>query len=343
MADAPLHGVVIGAGNFAAYHLDAWNRLDGVHITAICDTDPIRADDLAQRYGITARFTDWREMIDAQEPDFVDIVTPPDVHAEQCRHAAARGAHVICQRPLAPTLQQTADLVAEMAQARVRMMVHENWRWQPWYRACHELLAAGRIGDPTTLTFRMRTGEGWSDDAYEAAAPGVTERPRLLLHQIGVHFAEAFSLLLGEITSVYARTARSSTQIKGEDSAVVVFGFADGPTAVLDASRYNESTAADPLLTFGTMRIDGTAGHLLLDADGGLSLHPLGGIPEVVVYDLPETGFAGDSVLATQRHFIASLRSGMPFDSEPNDHLRCAEIIEAAYTSASTGRAITFE
>lgn len=341
MADTPLRGVMIGAGTFAGYHIDAWNRLPDVRITAIGDIDPIRADDLALRHGIWARFTDWREMIDAQEPDFVDVVTPPDAHAEQCRYAAAHGAHVICQRPLAPTAAEAAALVAEFADLPVRLMVHENWRWQPWYRVAHDLLAAGRIGEPSTLSFRMRTGEGWGDDAYATAAPAVTDRPNLLLHEVGVHFAEAFSLLLGQITSVYARTHRSSPQVKGEDAAVVVFGFEDGATAVLDASRYNESTAADPLLTFGAMRIDGTAGHLLLDADGGLTLHPLGGIPEVVDYDLPEHGFAGDSVHATQRHFIRSLRSGLPFESEAVDHLRCVEIIDAAYVSAATGEAIT--
>ena len=340
MADTPLRGVMIGAGNFAAYHIDAWNRLSDVRITAICDVDPIRADDLAQRYGISARFTDWREMIDALEPDFVDIVTPQDVHADQCRHAAARGAHIICQRPLAPTAAEAAEPVADLADAPVRLMVHENWRWQPWYRVAHDLLAAGSIGEPTTLSFRMRTGEGWGDDASADADPDVNDRPQLLLDQVGVHFAEAFSLLLGQITSVYARTHRSNPHVKGEDAAVVVFGFEDGPTAILDASRYNESTAADPLLTFGTMRIDGTAGHLLLETDGGLTLHPLGGIPEVVAYELPEHGFAGDSVHATQRHFVQGLRSGLPFESEAVDHVRCVEIIEAAYTSAATGQAI---
>jgi predicted dehydrogenase len=341
MADAPLRGVMIGAGDFAVFHIESWNRLPDVRIAAICDVDPIRADDLAQRYGISARFTDWREMIDAQEPDFVDIVTPPEVHAEQCRHAAGRGAHVICQRPLTPTAAETEVLLADLAAMPVRLMVHENWRWQPWYRVAHDLLAAGRIGEPSTLSFRMRTGEGWGDDAYADGDPGIADRPDLLLHQIGVHFAEAFSLLLGPITSVYARTHRSSPQVKGEDAAIVVFGFEDGATAVLDASRYNESTAADPLLTFGSMRIDGTAGHLLLDTDGGLTLHPLGGIPEIVEYDLPEHGFAGDSVHATQRHFIQSVRSGLPFESEAVDHLRCVEIIEAAYTSAATGRSVT--
>ena len=338
MAETPLRGVMIGAGTFADHHIDAWTRLPGVRISAIGDLDPIRADDLAQAHGVSARFTDWREMIDDQEPDFVDIVTPPHAHAEQCRYAAARGVHVVCQRPRAPSVDEAAALVADMSRLPVRFMVHENWRWQPWYRRAFELLASGVLGEPSTLTFRMRTGEGWAPDAY--ADTTINATPRLLLDQVGAHFVDAFSLLLGEVTSVYARTQHVHPAIKGEDGAVVVLGFADGATAVLDASRYHESTAADPQLTFGTMRLDCSAGHLLLDADGSLTLHPLGGIPEPVDLDVPETGFAGDSVLATQRHFIDSLRSGMPFETEASDHLRGLEIVEAMYASAERGEAV---
>jgi predicted dehydrogenase len=340
MSDAPLRGVLIGAGTFAAHHIDAWNRIPDVRIGAICDVDPIKADDLAQRHGISARFTDWREMIAAQEPDFVDIVSPPEVHAAQVRHAAARGVHIICQRPRTPTYAETAALVDHLATRTVRLMVHENWRWQPWYRTAHELLAAGALGEPSTLVFRMRTGEGWDADAYDYLDPQARQDPRLLLSDIGVHFVQAFSLLLGQVTSVYARTHHNTRTVHGEDAAVVVLGFDEGATAVLDASRYNESTAADPLLTFGTMRLDGTRGHLLLDADGTLTLHPLGDIPQPIDYEVPDSGFAGDSVYATQRHFVSSLRSGLPFDTEPEDHLRCVEVIEAAYASADSGRAI---
>lgn len=331
---ARLHGVMIGAGQFASYHLDAWNRLDRVRIGAICDLDPHNADDLAQRYGISARFTDWREMIDSQQPDFVDIVTPPDTHHAMAHHAAARGAHVICQRPLAPTAGQSADLVDDMALFPIRFMVHENWRWQPWYRKAHELLAGDLIGEPFSLMFRMRTGEGWDTDAYMDRDASLHSQPRILLDEMGTHFVDTFRFLLGEVSSVYARLQRRNPALEGEDTAVVVLEFAEGQTAILDASRYNETTAADPRLTFGAMRLDGSKGHLLLDEDGRLTVHPLGGIPELVDYEIPEQGFAGDCVYALQRHFVDALVSGLPFESEGDDFLRSVEVIEAAYQSA---------
>ena len=339
--DARLHGVMIGAGQFATYHIDAWNRLPDVRITAVCDINPNNADELAQRFGVSARFTDWREMIESQRPDFVDIVTPPGTHRDMCLYAAEQGAHVICQKPLSATAAGAEDVVRRMAAFPVRFMVHENWRWQPWYRRTHELLAAGTLGEPFSLTFRMRTGEGWGSDAYMDRDAGFWTEPRSLLREVGVHFVDTFRFLFGEVDTVYARTQRQNPMLTGEDAAIVVLGFADGPTVVFDGSRYNENTAADPRLTFGTMRLDASAGHLALDTDGSLTLHPLGGIPELVDYDVPDQGFAGDSVYATQQHFVDALRSSLPFETDGEDYLRSVAVIEAAYLSAEDQTVIT--
>jgi predicted dehydrogenase len=273
-------------------------------------------------------------MIDSQRPDFVDIITPPETHHAMCVYAADRGAHVICQQPLATTAADAWQVVQDMAGRTVRFMVHENWRWQPWYRKAHELLAAGVVGEPFSLSFRMRTGEGWGPNAYMDRDISFWHKSRLLLNEIGVHFADTFRFLFGEIETVYARIQRNNTTLNGEDAALIVFGFADGQTATLDASRYNENTAADPGLTFGSMRLDGSAGHLLLDTDGSLSVHPLGGIPGLVDYHIPEDGFAGDSVYAIQRHFIDALQADLPFETDGDDYLRSLAVIEAAYESA---------
>ncbi|HSJ44743.1 MAG TPA: hypothetical protein VK923_08700 [Euzebyales bacterium] len=135
-------------------------------------------------------------------------------------------AHIICQRPLAPTAAEAAELVADLGDAPIRLMVNENCRWQPWYRVAHDLLAAGSIGDPTTLSVRMRTGEHWGDDAYAdigrssapAAAPG--RRPR----RRGVQPAAGSDRLL------YAGTHTQQPHVRGEDADVVVFRFEDGST-----------------------------------------------------------------------------------------------------------------
>ena len=120
-------------------------------------------------YGIERYYADWREMIDRERPDFVDIVTPPETHAEICAYAAERGVHIVCQKPLAPTFAQSRRIVE--ATRGVRFMVHENFRWQPWHRRIKAIQREGTIGDFTHVYFRMRTGDGWGPDAYLSRQP----------------------------------------------------------------------------------------------------------------------------------------------------------------------------
>lgn len=129
-----LKGVGIGAGYFAPFQYEAWTRIPDVSIAAISSRTEARARELMHQYGVARYYADWREMIDVERPDFVDIITPPDTHEEMCAYAAARGVHIICQKPLAPTLVECRRIVDNAAAARVRFMVHENFRWQPLTR-----------------------------------------------------------------------------------------------------------------------------------------------------------------------------------------------------------------
>jgi predicted dehydrogenase len=131
-------------------------------------------------------------MIDREQPDFVDVITPPETHEEMCAYAAARGVHIICQKPLAPSLDGARRIVATARAAGVRFMVHENWRWQPWYREIKRIQSAGTAGPFTHIHFLMRMGDGWRDNAYLDRQPFFRGYPRLLVYETGVHFIDTF-------------------------------------------------------------------------------------------------------------------------------------------------------
>src|SRR5579871_896088 len=114
-----LRGVGIGAGYFARFQYEAWTRIPEVEIAAICDHSDEKARSLMAHYAIPRYYADWREMIDAEHPDFVDIITPPDTHEEMCAYAVGKGVHVICQKPLASDLTTSRRIVATTRAARV--------------------------------------------------------------------------------------------------------------------------------------------------------------------------------------------------------------------------------
>src|SRR5581483_8378897 len=286
------------------YHFEAWQRIDRAEITALCSLDAAQADQAARTYAIPRTYADAAVMLDREQPDFVDIITPPKTHLELVRLAAKQGVHILCQKPLAPTLEEARAIVDIAAKAAVRLMVHDNFRFQPWHREAKRLLDQGAIGMLQTLSCRTRLGDGWREDAYLARQPYFRDMPRLLIFETGVHFIDVYRYLAGEITQVYARLRRLNPVIVGEDCALVCFDFASGASGVWDADRFHEGPAKDPRYTFGEFLLEGDAGALRIDGEGTIFLRRLGKEEGPYPYQHSQGGFAGDSVFATLSHFV---------------------------------------
>ncbi len=332
--------VAIGAGYFSGFQYEAWNRIPEVDLAAISNRTESKARLKMAEYGIPRFYADWREMIERERPDFVDIITPPETHSEICAHAAKHGVSIICQKPLAPTLEESARIVEGARDAGVRFMVHENFRWQPWYREIKRIVQGGGIGQATHLYFRMRTGDGWGDDAYLARQPFFRDYPRLLVYETAVHFIDTFRYLLGEIVEVYAKLRRLNPVIRGEDAGQILFSFDGGATATLDANRFNEPETDTPRYTFGELRLDATGGHLVMEADSSMRIKPLGEVARLVEYERENRNFAGDCVYGVQRHFVDCLLSEDGFESTGEDYLKTLAVVDAVYRSADSGCAV---
>ena len=102
MATKKLKGVCIGAGNFSHFQYEAWGRIPEVEIVAFSNRDPAKAAEITAKFGLKKCYADYREMFDAEKPDFVDIITPPPSHREICAEAGKRGIHIICPHPDLP-------------------------------------------------------------------------------------------------------------------------------------------------------------------------------------------------------------------------------------------------
>ncbi|MEM9079899.1 MAG: Gfo/Idh/MocA family oxidoreductase [Verrucomicrobiota bacterium] len=342
---SPLKAAIVGAGYFARFQYQSWKDTPEVQVVANCNRTLEKAEAIAADFDIPKSYSadQFEEMLVTEKPDFVDIITPPETHLDFCRLAFKHGVHIICQKPLAPTWDETLELV-ELTKKHpdVRFMVHENWRWQPWYREIKSILDAGTLGDFHSLNFQCRLGDGWGEDAYLARQPFFRDYPRLFIFETGVHFLDTFRYLFGEVSSLYATTARRNPVIKGEDSATILCHFENGGTAVLDANRYNEPDAniANPRYTFGRLRLDGSKGHLTLFESGQIQIQLLDRDPKIHPYKPSTDGFAGNCVHATQQHFVQQFLAKQPFESEATDYLKSVQLVEAAYESSSKGQSV---
>ena len=336
MATKKLKGVCIGAGGFSHFQYEAWSRIPEVEIVAFSNRDSVKAAEITAKFSLKKCYADYREMFDAEKPDFVDIITPPPSHLEICAEAGKRGIHIICQKALAPTFEIAKAIVADAAEKKVRFMVHENFRFQPWHREIKRQLQAGSIGELHSLAFRSRMGDGWGENAYIPRQPYFRDYPQLLVFENGIHFIDTYRFLAGEIFRVTAWHRRLNPVIKGEDRALLVFEFANGALGEWDANRYNETTATNPRYTFGEFLLEGTGGSLRLAGDSRLTVQRLGEKEKEISYERAERNFAGDCCYFTQRHFVDRMLDGKPFETSGEDYLKSLAVQEAAYQSAET-------
>jgi predicted dehydrogenase len=334
----PIRVALVGAGYFARFQLDAWQRLDGARLVAVCDRDPATHAYVASADEHLPVFGEMGEMLDAVEPDLVDIATPPDTHLSLVTEAAARGLNVVCQKPLAPSREEALRLVEECENAGVVLAVHENIRWTPWHREIARFIGAGRIGQLHRISMRLRPGDGQGDHAYLSRQPYFQNMPRFLVHETAIHWIDTFRFLIGEISGVFARLERLNPVIAGEDAGVIVFAFENGSTGVFDGNRLNDHVSDNPRRTMGEMWVEGSAGVLRLDGAARLWWKPHGDAEVEHGYEWEDRGFAGDAVFAIQEHIVAHLRAGERLENTGRDYLRNMDVEEAIYRSSEEGR-----
>jgi predicted dehydrogenase len=214
------------------------------------------------------------------------------------------------------------------------LIVHENFRFMPWFREAHRLITQGALGELHGVSFRLRPGDGQGPEAYLARQPYFQQMPRLLVAETAIHYIDTFRFLMGEIEAVYARLRRLNPAIAGEDAGLITFEFKSGASGLFDGNRLNDHTAANPRRTMGEMWLEGSAGVLRLDGDGRLWFKPHHGMETEHVYARgSDDAFGGGACYALQNHVLEALASGREPENTAGAYLRNLRVQEAVYAS----------
>jgi predicted dehydrogenase len=316
-----------GAGWVSRHHLDAYARLgDRATIVAIADPDRDAAAARAEAYGIPAVHDSVETMLDATELDAIDIAAPREAHAPICRLAADRGIDILCQKPLAPTLGEAEALVADL-DGRVRLMVHENWRFRPHYRKIHAWIREGRIGEVRTGLMTILTS-GLVPDAA-GALPALVRQPmmagldRMLLMEVMIHHVDTLRFLVGPLSLRGASLGKGCPAIRGEDRATLFLVGDDGAAVSLVGDFMAHGFPPEQV---DRLSLFGTEGAIFLEGD---LLRLTGTTHERRTLDLAANYEA--SYLGAITHFLDRLEDGEPFETRPGDNLQTLAIVEAAY------------
>lgn len=333
--------LVIGAGFFSQFHLDAWQRMPGATLAAIVELDKTKHANLSESFPSAEIFAELKDALNHISADIVDIVTPPASHVPIVQTVLSQTedhAIVICQKPFCTSINQASELAHYAFEKKRKLVVHENFRFQPWYGQIKSLIDNGELGAVLRAGFNLRTGDGRGTQAYLERQPYFQKMPRFLIHETGIHWIDTFRYLFGEPSAVYADLWRTNPHIAGEDSGFFVFSYASGARVTFDGNRNLDHRAENKRFTLGEMIIEGTLATLRLEGDGNIYMRNFGEMDErLVSYQLDNTGFAGDCVFRLSTHIVSHLSLGEPLHNLAIHYLRNLELEELVYQSADCG------
>lgn len=251
---------MIGCGEIAySATARALKAASGARLMLVMDVDPALAASMGRAYGVP-HTADLQEVLHNPQIDAVLISTPHDQHEPITVAAAAAGKHVMCEKPIACTVEQANRMIEACEAGGVQLGINMVTRYEAVTRAAHELVASGAIGRITGLNahFTIR-----KDDAYwDGGFTGRSQSPwRRFWKSAGggvlminmVHELDRLCFVSGlDVVSASAESATLATDVEVEDTASVTYRFGNGALGSITASSFAPGNRSFGLQVIGT-------------------------------------------------------------------------------------------
>mgnify|MGYP005837091721 CR=1 FL=1 len=325
----PLRWAVIGCGDIANKRVaPAMVEDPGSELVAFFSNTLTRAEELRDRFGARKACNDLDALLGDSEVEAVYIASPQQRHCEETIRAAAAGKHVLCEKPMAVTLDECQQMVRACADAGVALAVAYYRRWYPKARKLKELIEKGAIGQPLSARIFIAgrydpAPDDWKHWRVEAQAGGGA------MMDVGSHRLDIVCYLLGSPLSVAGLTGRLAMTYESPDTESLLCEMESGAHVLAQASW---ATAIGP----DEMEIHGTQGSLIAT--------PFDGKPEIILRGQGEDQVIAVAPPAANMHlpliasFAARVCAGQPPEFDGTDGMQASRIISAGYRSHASGR-----
>jgi UDP-N-acetyl-2-amino-2-deoxyglucuronate dehydrogenase len=252
---------LIGCGRISKNHFDAIARVEGLDLSAVCDSIADRAERAGAEHGIPY-FRSLDEMLRADVCDVVTVCTPSGMHSAHGIAAARAGKHVVTEKPMAISLAQADDLVRACDEAAVHLFVVKQNRLNPPIQLLKRAVEKGRFGRIYMANVTVR----WQrPQEYYDAEPwrGTWEFDGGAIMNQASHYVDLLQWLVGPVESVLAKTATQARRIEAEDSGIGILKFRSGALGVIEVNVLTYPKNLEGSITIlgetGSVKIGGTA------------------------------------------------------------------------------------
>lgn len=335
--------VRLGLASFAHHHAEFWAEAIATEprarLVGVWDDDRARGRAAAGRHGVPY-FSELEALLG--ECDAIGVTCETTRHASVVEQAAAAGVHILCEKPLAATLEDCDRIERAVAAAGVSFMQNFPKRFDP---VNQELLAWIRRGDLGRITLvRVRHGHPHGTDPHFQRQwftdPTLSGGGALL--DEGVHAADLLLWLLGAPVEVTAATSHAALGLRVEDTAAAVFTFPDGALAEVTTS-WAFAASESSIEVYGTEGAAVLSGVDLASRPFArppyLRRHRRGAPPGRWEASAVTPSFvAGEFHQQGPRHFVRALRDGIRPAPGVREGRRAVEMVLAAYAAAAEGR-----
>ena len=351
--------VRVGVVGTSAYsdvgHLPNLQSHPGALIAAICGRNRARAEELAAKYRIPQVFTDYREMIERGNLDAIVIIAPDDLHYPITMQALGKKLHVLCEKPLAMTVEQAREMYRKAEAAGVKHMVYFNSRWRLPQRFVKDLLDQGYVGRCFDCHVHHVMGHGRSGE-YQWKFD--TRHSLGILGDGASHAIDLARWYVGDIAAVTTQLStfmlRSAPASDSEgfepanDSALLMVRFENGAQGTLHSSSVVHVANRG---MFQHIAMHGEAGSVEADISfAGVEIKAARKddqefstleVPNSYYGDVEQGNPMTIDVFRKQsigtRLFIDAILEDLPIAPNFYDGLKVQEVIAAALESAKTG------
>ncbi len=324
----PLRWAIVGCGDIANKRVAPAIVEDAnSEMLAFFSHTPERAEEMRARFGARRAYADLSSLLADDEVDAVYIASPQHRHCEETVAAAEAGKHVLCEKPMAVTIDECRRMIDACRGNGVALAIAYYRRWYPKARAIKRLLDEGAVGTPVRV--RIRIGgrydparEDWKHWRVTAPAGGGA------LMDVGSHRLDLVCYWLGEPARVAGLTGRLVMDYEVPDTETLICEMASGVHVVCEC-QWNLPVGCDE------MEIHGTEGSLIatpFDGDTLVLRTPEG---ERLIELEPKCHNVHLPLVAS---FAERVSTGRPPEFDGVDGMQASRIITAAYRSAQSGR-----
>jgi UDP-N-acetyl-2-amino-2-deoxyglucuronate dehydrogenase len=337
-----LRFALVGCGRIAKRHSEllGQDQISGARLVAVCDIREELAKAIGERMNVPA-YVDMDAMMTGEDVDVVVVLTPSGLHAEHVIRLAKYGKHIVVEKPMALRLDDADAMIKACDSYHCRLFVVKQNRFNLPVLKLREVMESGRFGKLVMGTVRVR----WSrNQAYydQDSWRGTWAHDGGVLSNQASHHIDLLEWMLGDVESVFAKSATALVDIEAEDTAVVVLKFRSGALGIIEAT-----TATRPKDLEGSISILGERGTVEI---GGFAVNEMKTWNFVTAEDGDADIFEKFSVnppnvygyghQAYYENVVESIMNKTPHLVDGLEGRKSLELISAIYESVETGREV---